>query len=74
MHSRTRSEAIWGTAALIGVAAWACTGCDSEMAKEFREASGAQLESGVDTVVDGLLDGVFTLWDPDTSSSSDSGS
>ena len=69
MHGRIRNWALRWSVVLLGMVALAGSGCDSEMAKDFRSASRAQLESGVDTVVDGLLDGLFSLWDPDTSSS-----
>ena len=69
MRGRRRDDIFRWFVVLLVMVAWIGTGCDSEMAKDFRSASRAQLESGVDTVVDGLLDGLFSLWDPDTSSS-----
>lgn len=55
-----------GLSVLAGLVILAGPGCDSQMAKDFREASRGQLESGVNSVVDGLLDGVFALWEPDS--------
>ena len=76
MHIHRENRIIAWTAALVlvMVVVLGNVACDSEMAKEFRAASRTQLESGVDAMVDGLLDGVFTLWDPESSSSSSSSS
>ena len=69
MDGRKTSEAFAWAAVLVGVMMCVCTGCDSERAKDFREASGASLEQGVDYIIDGLIDGAFELWEPDASSS-----
>jgi len=70
MHRRRKGGTSVWTVVLVAAAACVCGGCDSDMAKDFREASGASLEQGVDYIVAGLVDGAFELWDPDTSSSS----
>lgn len=74
MHSRGKNGIVRQAAVLVVLVACVCTGCESEMAKEFREASGAELEQGVDYLMDGLVDGVFQVWSPDSSTSSSSSS
>ena len=52
----------------IGVAATgliALAGCDM-LNKEFRQVAGPAVQSGVTDIVNGLLDGVFAVIDPDT--------
>jgi len=39
-------------------------GCDA-VNKEFRAAAGPAIESGVDAILDGLVDGFFAVFDPD---------
>ncbi len=53
--------------ALLGLTLLA--GCDSEMAKEFREVASPSLQSGISSILDGVVDGVFAVVDPDTSES-----
>ena len=68
MYCRNNSGGASSVVTVIAALACICAGCDSEIAKDFRSASRTQLESGVNTIVDGLLDGVFTLWEPDSTS------
>ena len=49
------------------------TGCDSEMAKEFREVATPSLQSGVSSILNGVVDGLFAVVDPDTSESDSGG-
>ena len=64
----------WGSIPLVAVLAVlalvAGAGCESDMAKEFRDASGAELEQGVDLLMDGLIDGAFQIWAPDSTTDS----
>jgi hypothetical protein len=69
MHNPRTNRIAWRTVAWLALAALACTGCESDMAKEFRTAARPQLEAGVDSLVSGLLDGAFALWEPDTTTS-----
>ena len=64
MYCRNSSGAASWVATVIAALACICAGCDSEIAKDFRSASRTQLESGVNTIVDGLLDGVELGPDP----------
>ena len=40
-------------------------GCSGPYVKEFREVAGADLQSGVLSVLTGVVDGVFAVYDPD---------
>lgn len=40
--------------------------------KEFREAAGPALESGVNSIAMGLIDGAFAAFEPDASNSESS--
>ncbi len=44
----------------------ALAGCDM-LNKEFRQVAGPAVQSGVTDIVNGLLDGVFAVINPDTS-------
>ncbi len=44
------------------------TGCGDEVSKEFREAALGSIETGMNAVVDGLLDGFFAVAEPNTAS------
>jgi hypothetical protein len=46
------------------------SGCDGKLGKEFRSTAASSLESGLTTVVTGLIDGAFAVYDPGTDSSS----
>lgn len=67
-----RGTVLWA-AVVIGVAACLCAGCDGQMLKAFREASGEELELGVGYLLDGVVDGLFEIWTPDSSAGSDAG-
>lgn len=41
-----------------------CTGCGDDLEREFRQAAIGGIETGVKSIVDGLLDGLFTIADP----------
>lgn len=45
-------------------------GCDSELDKEFRAAAVGSIETGLNAIVDGVLDGLFAVADPNDGSSS----
>lgn len=49
--------------ATIALATSALVGCDSDIAKEFRSAAVPQLETGVNSIVDGLVSGAFAIAD-----------
>ena len=64
------------TGRLIGGVALAVTaafvaGCgDGAFGKEFREVTAPTFESGVMTIADGLLEGLFAVYNPDSEASS----
>ena len=41
-----------------------CVGCDEDVIKEFRGASVDSIESGVKSILDGVVTGIFTVADP----------
>jgi hypothetical protein len=43
------------------------TGCEG--AQEFRAAASSSLETGFDAIADGLIDGLFAVFQPDTAGS-----
>ena len=54
------------TLALLVLPAVCCTGCDDELGQEFRSAALGQIETGVGAIMDGLIDGLFTIATPDS--------
>ena len=54
------------TTCALALVAVACGGC--LMGKEFREAAGPAMESGVGLILDGLVDGIFAVIEPETDS------
>jgi len=48
------------------------TGCGDEESRKFRQAAFPAIESGVKSVADGILTGIFTLNSASSSSSSSS--
>ena len=61
-----RSTRTCVTAITMVVAAVFSTGCLS--GREFRDIAGPAVHSGVSLILDGLVDGVFAVIDPDTAS------
>lgn len=62
-----RSGWRWGRPLLVTVSlvlSLGLTGCGSELSKEFRAAAIGGIETGVNAIVGGLLDGLFTIADP----------
>ncbi len=69
-HTRLARTAAAGLTALFA----ACLpGCDSDFAKEFRQVAGPSIESGVSSILNGVLDGLFAVADPDDTSSDTTG-
>ncbi len=67
---RMSAAAALGAIILIGVA-----GCDEDEAWDaFREASRSSLESGVNSLMDGVVSGLFAIYDLGTDDSSSSSS
>lgn len=56
---------------LLAVAAVAGTGCD--IGAEFRAAAGPSLKSGVDSILDGVVEGLFAVLEPETPAESEAG-
>ncbi len=55
------------TATLVGaLALLGAPGCDE--AEDFRGAARASLETGVDALADGLIDGFFAVFEPEADS------
>jgi len=60
--------------AILAVIVLASPGCEIRSAQEFRAIAGPELQSGLTSIVTGLIDGAFAVVDPDDSNSnSDSG-
>lgn len=57
-----RSQAL--TIAVATIALSSMTGCVT--GREFREAAGPAFQTGVTAIVNGLLDGLFAIIEPDT--------
>jgi len=55
-------------AAIVAMLAAGCG--DGRLGKEFRDATASSFESGLTTIADGFINGVFTVYEPDTTSSS----
>lgn len=70
----SRTFRVWGaTAALLALALVVCPGCDKDIRQEFVSAAISNLESGVNAIMDGLLDGLFEVAEPAASSTGGSG-
>jgi hypothetical protein len=64
-HLRRRNFGMLGaTLALLALGLVLCPGCDDAVAKEFRTAAIGKVETGVNDLVSGLLDGLFTVAEP----------
>ena len=50
-----------------------CTGCGDDLEREFRSAAIGGIETGVNSIVGGLLDGLFAVADPANGDASQSG-
>jgi hypothetical protein len=57
-------------AALAALGLGSLAGCDDSVSQEFRAAAMGSIESGVKTIADGILTGVFTVADPTQNSNS----
>ena len=71
-HNARPSRTCGAILALIALPLAFTAGCGDEVSKEFREAALGSIETGMNAVVDGLLDGFFAVAEPD-STSTDSG-
>lgn len=49
------------------------TGCDDDAMREFRQAASQDLADGLKTILDAVVDGLFEVIEPDSSSDSSSG-
>jgi hypothetical protein len=56
-----RSAAIALAALALGTAA----GCTGEFGQQFRDAAGPQLETGINALLDGIVQGAFAVYEPD---------
>ena len=73
-HLRRRNFGLLGaTLALLALGLVLCPGCGDEVTKEFRSAAIGKVESGVNDLVSGLLDGLFTVAEPSSTSASTTG-
>lgn len=56
---------------VLAVTATFAAGCgDGAFGKEFREVTAPTFETGVMTIADGLLEGLFAVYNPDSDASS----
>ncbi len=62
-RTRRNRSARAALALLLPLAA-TCFGCGDEVNREFRSAALGSIESGVKTIVDGVLTGLFTVATP----------
>ena len=46
-------------------------GCSEDVQKQFRTGAGAQLETGLKAILDGVVTGIFTVVNPADKSSTD---
>jgi hypothetical protein len=62
-------------AALVALAALLAgvAGCDDAMMKEFRGAATDSLQTGMTSIADGVISGLFAIVQTDSSSSTDTG-
>lgn len=73
MKERTRRRCSWKlTFALLVCGLFALPGCLT--GDEFRAVAGPGVKSGVTSIVNGVLDGLFAIVEPDTSRASTDGS
>ena len=49
-------------------------GCSEDVQKQFRTGAGAQLETGLKAILDGVVTGIFTVVNPADNSNSSSSS
>lgn len=77
----SRSKCTWcAIVALLAVTLVSGTGCDEEEAgRAFRDAASSSLETGVKSILDGVIEGMFAVFElgddgSDSSSSSSSSS
>lgn len=68
MDGRKKRNWVATTLILGGLLAVATCGCVA--GQEFRAAAGDSLRSGLTTVTNGLIDGLFAVFEPDTTTSS----
>lgn len=50
--------------AVLAVSCW-CAGCDGELGQSFREATRDEFETAANALLDGVVQGVFEVYDPD---------
>jgi len=60
---RKRSRGCPTVATMLCLGMLIAAGCESS--QQFREAAGPALESGVNSILDGLVDGFFAVYEPD---------
>lgn len=68
MKSKETKRGAAMIAAAMGAVLTACAcGCDE--AEEFRAAAGDSLKQGVNLIADGVIEGIFAVFEPDTTTS-----
>ncbi len=71
MHeSKHRQLRRWSAVICMIIAGLALTGCLG--AQEFRSASYSSIQAGVNAIADGLIDGFFAVFQPDTTTNTSS--
>jgi hypothetical protein len=73
--SLSSSICVWcAILALMGTTLTLNTGCDEEAALlAFRDAATSDLESGVKSIMDGLIEGIFAAVDPGSTTDTTAG-
>jgi hypothetical protein len=63
-HRRRGAKWLAAAASVIGCG----RACDGPLGDQFRDAAGPELESGIRSILNGLVDGGFAVYDPADSS------
>jgi len=74
MHASARIGLVGLLSVLLGTVAVGTTACDEEVSQEFRSAASEDLASGIKTILDAIVDGIFAVVQPDEASSGSSSS
>ena len=65
IHTLIGTATVMGGAGLLPISA-----CDGTLGYEFRTAAGDSIQQGVQSIVSGVLDGMFAVLEPDSTDES----
>ena len=65
---RSRRARVWMSIATVvgGSGLLPVSACNGVLGRQFRTAAGDSIEQGVQSIVSGVLDGVFAILEPDS--------